>query len=264
MAALPSRELRFATKLISGRIVNTGVSSALIVEDDVDWDVHLKLQLNDIAHGARRILGESSPFPHSPYGDAWDILWLGHCGEPFPETLEENAGLEDDLKARMSIKFTIKHDDTVPPYSQVSHLVDWSSYPAHTRLVHMTAAPICSFAYAVSQSAARKILYALSVDGLHMPFDNSLAELCRGAIYDMGRQREGGYQLKCLSVNPTIMFHHKAKGRMVGDSDVQSYGQDEAVREKGVSESIKWSMRLNLNNILTGHVLESQFQDEEN
>ncbi|RCI11071.1 hypothetical protein L249_7386 [Ophiocordyceps polyrhachis-furcata BCC 54312] len=242
------------------RVVNSGVSSALIMEDDMDWDVHLKLQLNEIAQGVRQVLGEFSPhLPKSPYGDSWDVLWLGHCGEPFPETLEENVGLEDEAKARMSVKHTIIEDNTVPPYSEVSHLVDWSAFSARTRLVHLSAAPICSFAYAISQSAARKILFALSVDGLQMAFDNSLAQLCRDSIHDLGLQKEDGYRLRCLSVNPTMMFHHRAKGLLLGDSDVQSSGQDGSAREQGISESIKWSMRLNLRNILTGQPLDPQF-----
>lgn len=229
----------------------------------MDWDVHLKSQLNHVAHGARHIFNESSPLPNSPYGDTWELLWLGHCGEPFPETLEENSGLPEEAKAKMSTKYVINNDDTVPPYSQVSHLVDWSAYPPHTRLVHMTAAPICSFAYAISQSAAKKLLFALSVDGLQMAFDNSLAQLCRDAMYDIGRERDTGYGLKCLSVNPTIMFHHKARGRVAGDSDIQSYGHDGSVRDKGITESIKWSMRLNIKNILTNQPLQPQFEDEE-
>lgn len=245
-----------------GRVVTTGVSSALIIEDDIDWDVYLKRQLLDIAYGARQMQGELSPHPNSPYGDAWDVLWLGHCGEPFPETLEENVGLEDNLKANISPKFTIRQDDTVPHYKRVSHLVDWSAYPSSTRLVHRTAAPICSFAYAISQSAARKILYALSIEGLSMHFDNALAQLCRDAAYNIGRQRQAGYNLQCFSVNPTIIFHHKAKGRTIRDSDIENHGEDGAVREKGISESIKWSMRLNLKNILTGRALEQQFPDD--
>lgn len=194
-----------------------------------------------------------------PGADGWDVLWLGHCGEPFPETLEENAGLPSDDMAQMSAKYIIHDDETVPPYSQVSKLVDWSQYPPRTRVVHMSAAPICTFAYAVSQSGARKILYGLSVDGLHMAFDNSLAQLCRDAVYGVGRNQSGGLDVKCVSVNPTIMFHHKAKGLVAAGSDIQDVGSDGSIRERGVTESIRWSTRLNLRNILTGKELESQF-----
>jgi hypothetical protein len=242
--------------------VEQELGSALIVEDDMDWDIHLKSQLYDIAYGARQILRESSTLPHSPYGDDWDILWLGHCGEPFPETLEENAGLPLENLARMSAKYVIHDDKTVPPYSKVSQLVDWAQYRPNTRIIHMSAAPICTFAYAVSQRGARKILYGLSVDGLHMAFDNSLAQLCRDAMYELGREQSSGYNMKCLSVNPTIMFHHKAKGLVAAGSDIQNLGDDGSVREKGVTESIKWSTRLNLKNILTGKELEAQFQED--
>ncbi|KAH0489130.1 hypothetical protein TgHK011_009574 [Trichoderma gracile] len=241
------------------QVVKQEIGSALIIEDDMDWDIHLKSQLHDIAHGARHILREASALPHSPYGDGWDVLWLGHCGEPFPETLEENAGLPSDNMAQMSAKYIIHDDETVPPYSKVSKLVDWSQYPPRTRIVHMSAAPICTFAYAVSQTGARKILYGLSVDGLHMAFDNSLAQLCRDAVYGLGRNQSSGLDVKCLSVNPTIMFHHKAKGPVAAGSDIQDVGSDGSVREKGVTESVRWSTRLNLRNILTGKQLESQF-----
>ncbi|XP_044717518.1 glycosyltransferase family 25 [Hirsutella rhossiliensis] len=216
------------------RIVETGISSALILEDDVDWDVHLKSQLSNIAQGTRHVLGESaSSFPpDSPYGDGWDVLWLGHCGE-----------------------YAIQDDETMPSYSRVTQWVDWGAFPPHTRLVHLSGLPVCSFAYAVSQKAAKKILYALSIDGLHTEFDNALAALCRDGRSD------ASYHLKCLSVNPTIIFHHKPKGRLTGDSDINSQGEDGGERQEGFTESIKWSMRLNLKNILLGRPLEQQFDD---
>ncbi|KAL6701209.1 glycosyltransferase family 25 protein [Trichoderma pleuroticola] len=241
------------------QVVEQETGSALIMEDDMDWDIHLKSQLRNIARGARQILHEPLELPHSPYGDDWDILWLGHCGEPFPETLEENAGLPSETVEQMSAKYFIQDDETVPPYNQVSQLVDWSQYQPRTRIVHMSAAPICTFAYAVSQTGARKILYGLSVDGLHMAFDNSLAQLCRDAMYGLGRNQSSALNMKCISVNPTIMFHHKARGLVASGSDIQNVGGDGSVRDKGETESIRWSMRLNLQNILTGKRLEAQF-----
>lgn len=225
----------------------------------MDWDVHLKSQLEAVARGVRHVFPESSRGSNSPYGDSWDILWLGHCGDPFPEMLEENAGLEDHALAKVSAKYLIQDDETVPPYSQVSNLVNWESFPAQTRVVHMSAAPLCSFAYAVSQKGAQKLLHALSVDGLHMAFDNSLAQICRDAVFDLARERDGGYGAKCISVNPTMMFHHKARGLVSADSDIQSYGKGGDVREKGMTESIMWSMRLNLKNLLSGKPLDAQF-----
>ena len=65
--------------------------------------------------------------------------------------------------------------------------------------------------------------------------------------------------MKCIRVNPTIMFHYKAKGLVASGSDIPNVGSDGSVREKGETESVQWSMRLNLQHILTGKKLEAQF-----
>jgi hypothetical protein len=75
--------------MLLNSVVENGYSSVLIMEDDMDWDVRIKSQLLQVAKGAR-YLQPSSKMDVSPYGDDWDVLWLGHCGEVFPETLEEN------------------------------------------------------------------------------------------------------------------------------------------------------------------------------
>lgn len=260
------------------------------MEDDMDWDVRLKPQLELTAAGARAVLsslpdtyfpsGRSSApapaSPTSPYGDDWDVLWLGHCGEPFPEDLAENAGLapSDAGRQAMARKWAILDDATVPPPDRLTGLVDFAAHPARTRWVHVTAAPICTFAYAVSLRGAQKILYDLSVDRLAGPFDNALAWLCRRAVGSWGGLGRGedpeslgdrGFDAKCLSVTPPLFFHHKAKGPINADSDIQSYGGDGGpdelgeIREKGQTENIMWSARLNIANMIMGKDMESQW-----
>ena len=55
--------------------------------------MRLKSQLRLTALGACHLQYSSSTTSqdNSPYGDNWNVLWLGHCGEVFPEQLEENA-----------------------------------------------------------------------------------------------------------------------------------------------------------------------------
>jgi hypothetical protein len=242
------------------------------MEDDMDWDVRLKLQLGLIAQGTRAIFSSPSK-AKSPYGDDWDLLWLGHCGEPFPEDLEENRKLKEDDPGllEMSRKYTILNDATVPSWDKLTGLVKFKRYPEHTRWVHVSAAPICTFAYALSQRGARKVLYSLSVDGIHEPYDNALAGMCRRSVGSLVRDRpvkgDGGLGMKCLSVTPPVFFHHKAKGSVSADSDINKVEQDEKlveqgknakVRERGSTENIVWSMRLNLPNLLTGKPMEAQ------
>lgn len=243
------------------RIVEEDLESALIMEDDMDWDVRLRPQLEDVAKGSRMLL-DSEADPNSPYGDGWDVLWLGHCGEPFPETLDENKIKPDDHPGiqYMKTRYAIENDVTVPPPDRTTGMIDFQAYP-HTRFVHISAAPICTFAYALSQSGARKVLFDLSVDRLQGAFDNALAGLCRRAVASVGETKPGndrGLDTKCFSVTPPVFFHHKARGFVSGDSDIQDIGNSD-VREKGTSENIMWSARNNIRNMIMGTEMESQF-----
>lgn len=246
------------------RIVEEDLESALIMEDDMDWDVRLRSQLEEVAKGARELLSpRGAPSdPHSPYGDSWDVLWIGHCGEPFPELLEENRDKPEDHPGMryMRHKYVIENDPTVPPPEHTTGLVDFHANP-HTRWVHITAAPICTFAYALSQQGARKVLFDLSVDRLTGAFDNALAGLCRRSVAAVGEENaEGdrGLNTRCISVTPPVFFHHKAKGRIAGDSDIHG-GEGDEVREKGTTENIVWSARNNIRNMIMGTEMESQF-----
>ncbi|KAI0850260.1 glycosyltransferase family 25 protein [Daldinia vernicosa] len=248
------------------RIVEDDLGSALIMEDDMDWDVRLKPQLERIAQGARALLSSSTSKPNSPYGDDWDLMWLGHCGEVFPETLDENKEKPaDDAGIQyMSRKFVIEDDSTVPPRDRVTGLVDFKSHPEFTRWVHITGAPICTFAYALSQRGARKVLLDLSVDHLTGPFDNALAGLCRRAVSTWGVEDgavagDRGLDAKCVSVTPPVFFHHKARGLVNADSDIQTV-QDGQVRDKGSTENIVWSARNNIKNMVMGTRMESQYE----
>lgn len=101
------------------------ISTALILEDDADWDVRIREQLQDFALSARALtqplsenpssyadntfpvpqgpdalpaadllfdnLPSTIPPKHSPYGDNWDVLWVGHCGMRMPSKSVANG-----------------------------------------------------------------------------------------------------------------------------------------------------------------------------
>ncbi|KAI0389754.1 glycosyltransferase family 25 protein [Xylariaceae sp. FL0594] len=229
------------------RIIDEDLESALIMEDD-GKDVRLKKQLKQIAVGARTIMPPTGG-SMAPYGNDWDVLWLGHCGEIFPEVLPENVGKPEHPK------YTISNDETVPPLSKVTGLVKFADYPEFTRWVHIAGGPICTFAYAVSQRGARKILYGLGIDRLGAPVDNALADFCR----DGASGNQDGLRAKCISITPPLFFHHRAKGRITADSDIQNPNPNE-MREKGTTENIVWSARNNMRNMLLGLKMENQFE----
>lgn len=198
------------------------------MEDDLDWDVRLLSQMRELAKGARWLSNiPPSQKQHSPYGDDWDILWPGHCGEVLPE--------HDDRR------YVIKDDETVAPKEKQPWLKALRSYPEHTRIIHKTGAPICSFAYAVSYRGAQKILLALALKGSNLAFDNNLAFFCR----------DGHLDIKCVSVQPMLFMHHRPAGNMNKDSDIQT-GNGKSIRQKGFTENIVFSVRLNLEQLIMG------------
>ncbi|KAK0113804.1 hypothetical protein ONS95_014053 [Cadophora gregata] len=240
-------------------VVEQGISTALILEDDMDWDVRLKSQLQLIADGTRTLQGSTSS-SNSPYGNDWDLIWLGHCGEVFPEQLEGNTSKAPDSPEYISLttKYVIHEDPTVPPPSHTHGFQNFTESP-HTRWIHVTGGPICTFAYALSLTGARKVLLDLSVDHLVGPFDNALAGLCR-----WGREEER-LGMRCYSVTPPVFVHHKSKGHVSGDADIQLVGGGEKgeLREVGTTENIVWSARKNVRELIMGGEIHSQFDEEE-
>jgi len=141
------------------------VQSKLIFEDDADWDVSLKTQLVQFAHGSRYISGTPQDIPtKSPYGDGWDLLWLGHCGT-----------WVDPWDGR---RFVIPNDPTVEPVEKRDNIgqPDMSPWEGQngdnsTRIVFSAYGGVCTAAYAISLKGAEKALYHMSMTAYNAPVD---------------------------------------------------------------------------------------------
>lgn len=60
-------------------VIASGPETALIIEDDVDWDVEIKSQMRLVSDNIRNYM-TTVPSDPTPFGTDWDVLWLGHCG----------------------------------------------------------------------------------------------------------------------------------------------------------------------------------------
>ncbi|TVY30590.1 Procollagen galactosyltransferase [Lachnellula hyalina] len=213
-------------------VLERKLSSVLIMEDDVDWDVRIQSQMPEFAKGVRTVSGVPLTEPQeSPYGDDWDILWPGHCGEVGPEKDEPI--------------YIISNDATVAPKEHQPWLKMLKDYPEGTRIVHRGIAPICVFSYAVSRRGAQKLMASLATKTSYdLAFDNQLAFACKDKLLD----------LKCYSVEPMLFFHHRPAGSINKDSDIAGSKPEDAdnIREKGITENIVWSARLNLEKLIAG------------
>lgn len=258
-------------------MVEENIQSALVLEDDADWDIRIKAQMQDFARASRLLIqpqsnGEfldpSYQQPEdgqkhkdfnideyvtgtpktSPYGDLehWDLLWLGHCGGRFPAPQDQDLPL-----GRVII-----HDETVPE----SHFVDiqfgsnelTSEYPSHTRVVARAAVNTCMLGYALSLPGATRLLYELGVRQLVNTLDMEMRSFCEGS--------QGRSHGRCLTVHPQLFQHHRPVGNMSSFSDISDHG--DKLNEHAFTKNIRWSARMNLLKMIDGRTdYDDQFPD---
>lgn len=215
------------------------ISSALVLEDDSDWDVSFQDQLVDFATGSRYISGTPKT-PRSPYGDDWDFLWLGHCSaQQHPEDQR---------------RFVIENDDTVPP---PQHRVNFNKVPGlnemgydnSTRIVFRANNGVCLYSYALSYRGAQKVLRWQNNVKVFNPIDMSIGYQCRDDP-----------NFKCIAVFPQLVDSHKSAGRQNRDSDIGAFDPNK-IRDKGFTHNIARSTRLNVENMMHGGPIGDQWPD---
>ncbi|KAK8035425.1 glycosyltransferase family 25 protein [Apiospora rasikravindrae] len=176
-------------------VLQSQLNSALIVEDDVDWDIHIKDQMSNIAEAVR----QQTHAPHeqtNPYGSKWDILWIGHCGDtPMPN---ETVSLFQDPTV-------LEHKRYVGFAGTKSYLQE--HIPEGQRAVYRSQGAVCSYAYAVHKSGVRKVLDFVST-GLGQAYDTKLFYGCRSGM------------LNCIAVTPEVMVHFRPDSKFGQTSEV--------------------------------------------
>ncbi|KAF2116064.1 hypothetical protein BDV96DRAFT_645414 [Lophiotrema nucula] len=264
-------------------VIERNLTTALIMEDDGDWDLRIREQLEVFGKGTRKMpeliakaerqvtlqppswdtkldrkeLAKRSSIDLSSlssrddtnnvYGSDWDVLWLGHCGAELPPPALNSPN-----------RILIPNDDTVPspqhlkpmrsaPLDPISTL-----YPPHTRVLHHLNHTLCTIAYAVTQRGARKILYEFGVREFSKGYDFALSDFCNGLT--RGSRRET--MPVCIGVNPPLFSHWFGDGR--GGSDIMGVGS--GGRETG-SRYVRWSVRRNLERLGTGEGVEESWGD---
>jgi hypothetical protein len=165
-------------------MVMADLESALILEDDVDWDVSIKDQMRLVSDAAREFtLTDSHDL--SPYGHAWDLFWIGHSGEP---TMNETRRLE--------------YDDPSVPLPE--NYIGWSKkymegITPGKRSVQRASLTFGSYAIALSRRGATKVLKYCG-KGENKAYDIRLQQGCKSK------------DLSCLILNPELMHHYVPPG----------------------------------------------------
>jgi hypothetical protein len=236
------------------RFLDSGLETALILEDDVDWDIRLRsVQIPLAASATRQLLPPQRSFhPFSNFGskhvqywgnhDEWDLLYLGHCGDYFDEVTE------DGLKSSKTFNLTdlphvVYKDFTLPVRSELhpftQSLFSALHMPANSRAFHRSKFPLCSFGYAVTRPAAERLLSDLAPPKLRKKgpraFDVSLLHACNKGSKTPSptpkwnnpkphpdpklRYKYASPGLRCWTLNSEL-FHH-----MPGKSQIAEIGE---------------------------------------
>ncbi|KAF2827033.1 hypothetical protein CC86DRAFT_416823 [Ophiobolus disseminans] len=210
--------------------LSTPHSTALILEDDTDFSLHIRrTQIPLLASSIRALLGNtsSSPGPNDPDywapTEEWDLLYPGHCDDlPSPERYLSHPHLTYP-------------DPSTPPHHllhpDTSHFLSTLNVPAHTRILHRAFWPFCTFAYGVNRRSTAKILaeFWKEKDGAVSAFDVQLLESCRDQRW------------KCWSVSPEV-FHHGVWGSEIAHAEEVGGRLEEGIRPT-VPERGTWNIQ---------------------
>ncbi|BFZ62487.1 hypothetical protein YB2330_003581 [Saitoella coloradoensis] len=228
-------------------IVDNKIETALILEDDVDWDVHVKSQLSSFALALRNSNLRSPYTPeeiqNAPYGLDWDTLHLG-------TSLSEMAPAPfDDL-------YALYHDPHRTPPEVIAHKgacgekdwYCWADIMTHTacndtsRVLYPSYGSVGLVAFAVTLKGAQKLLYELSWVGLNNTVDYSIR----------GLHMDGS--LHGWTVTPPIMSSWVTGDG--ADSDLTNGGKGRTVAKHsnlgGKGKGLGWSVRKALTENLSG------------
>ncbi|KAJ6105472.1 hypothetical protein N7512_008989 [Penicillium capsulatum] len=204
------------------RIVAEKIPTALVFEDDIDWDVTIKAQLKQFARGARALQKSHRPPLH-------------RCG-----------GQSKDS----SRVYVIPDDPTVAPSTnRIGHEIVQFQLPGKnmetTRFVLDYADVPCSLAYGITYEAALRTLTKWSLEPNSQPFDNDLRELCDPT----NSLSNHGFFLRCIAPYPLLFGHYRKEGPAAAGSDIREMG---STWQEAHSHGIVFSTMLNAKGLLTG------------
>ncbi|KAF2466252.1 uncharacterized protein BDR25DRAFT_293643 [Lindgomyces ingoldianus] len=223
-------------------IIDNNIETALIVEDDIDWDVNIKdimglwgwqLRYNNTIRWGRENV-EKGWKEDCPYGCDWDELWMGQCG---------NAVNKERLDLHWRYSDPNGPDIGSADEGFQKEFKDiWKiSGGDGMRVTSATYGPLCTMGYAVSRMGAMRMLYHIGGwHGMGLPVDNEIAF-----------KTEDGY-ISGYTMTPPAFTAWRVGGSRDTDNALSNNNApttDEG-NEKGWSKGLKSSVRKHLAQVL--------------
>ncbi|PWN31382.1 uncharacterized protein FA14DRAFT_175572 [Meira miltonrushii] len=218
-------------------------ATALILEDDVDWDVNIKNIMSNFKaplYALQRAIANQSIDDYYPSwtSSQWDILRLGTCREP--PHVKEFKRVDVNLQ---NVPYLLMNDEGVPEreWIAVDHTMVFDTYgipissileeevESRRRIIQLSNYPVCLHAYAITRIGAAKLLYLTSqglIDGAN---DLTIAEATQDG------------KLDSFSFTPPPFSQWKSQNN-IGNSDNGGTNTDPLPDEDGPS-SFSWNIR---------------------
>ena len=204
----------------------------------MDWDMRIKQIMVGVGQGTKAVA--DWPFDHdgppqpsetprhtrdmsiprpSPYGNKWDLIWLGHCGSA--------ANGDGRIFA---------FNDTSAPDKEHAwvygpHPTDDQREPG-TRIVYHLKETVCTTAYAISNSGARKMERAFKE--ANAPVDTKMWDTC---AHD--------HHLSCLGVFPQVISPAESRTNINHDEGGFVFGHEITEERLVAGKGIQVSSRVN-------------------
>ncbi|KAI1261444.1 hypothetical protein F5Y18DRAFT_440544 [Xylariaceae sp. FL1019] len=234
-------------------VVRRNLSSALIMEDDGDWDVRIRDQLQNFALASYALTqplvapkedkyGDTT-YPKSPNESIMSIPDLDFGNLP-ATVAPVNSPYEIDVIPKGRV---VHFDETVPERGHLWTITNPNDlkdqYLDHIRITHHVQEGRCSLAYAVTQNSARKLLYEIGLKDPTDPFDIMLSWFCEGT----GRPNRGYHN--CLTATPSPFQIHLTAGPKSYASDIADHGEGD--QGEGTT-MVRMSVKMNAAALLDG------------
>ena len=217
-------------------MIAENIETALIMESDSDWDLRIKEIMQGVASASKRLVDWPLDSPTRPgifpYGDKWDVIWIGHCGA-------WNHG---------NHRIASVNDSTVPPYdyeySFASKPTDEQRVPG-TRSVFPIGYGVCSTSYAISNAGAIKLEKEFREGSDNI--DLRLARVCKEF-----------QNMTCLGVWPQVVTGAITKTNIEHPAGEIARGDPD---EWGPGPGLRNSARLNAERVFQGSPVEEWYSE---
>ncbi|KAK9385117.1 hypothetical protein V1515DRAFT_297219 [Lipomyces mesembrius] len=214
-------------------VIDNDFETALILEDDIDWDENIHQIFHDLSlqmqnNKLRLVKPTDHERTSAPYGLDWDVLFLGQCLDQANPDHRDLVQIYDDPNVP-------SRKDTQKVFlDQMESLGVKGDDVGKNRLLSPAYGPACTMGYAITRRGAQRLLLNLSYLGLRGPVDNDMA----WTLQD-GKVR--GY-----TVTPPLFAAWRVGGQK--DSDNYTPNSNQAMAESGnragSSKNLKSSARV--------------------